>query len=95
VKYVITLKMKILAFTISPSFSGSTGFDCPLTQAQIEVSIISDNLLITLLIVMPIAFPGIADWWRIMRIDISFYVFSVDICNGPFFPFLWIVFVSQ
>jgi LEA14-like dessication related protein len=36
VKYVITLKMKILAFTISPSFSGSTGFDCPLTQAQLE-----------------------------------------------------------
>lgn len=38
VKYEITLQIKMIAFSISPSFSGSTGFDCPLTQAQIEVS---------------------------------------------------------
>lgn len=37
VKYSITLSIRILTFSISPSFNGQAGFDCPLTQAQVEV----------------------------------------------------------
>jgi len=36
VNYAITLQIKILTFSISPSFNGQAGFDCPLTKAQVE-----------------------------------------------------------
>ncbi|KAG8835795.1 hypothetical protein FS842_006266 [Serendipita sp. 407] len=36
VKYTITLQIKVLAFSISPSFNGQTSFDCPLTEAQLQ-----------------------------------------------------------
>ncbi|KIM29068.1 hypothetical protein M408DRAFT_68408 [Serendipita vermifera MAFF 305830] len=36
VKYVITLQIKILAFSITPSFSGQAGFDCPLSRSDIQ-----------------------------------------------------------
>jgi len=35
VKYTITLSIRLIAWTISPSFTGTTGFDCPLTKDQI------------------------------------------------------------
>jgi len=44
VKYTITLKINILAITVSPSFSGQAGFDCPLSQAQIQPFLGSVNL---------------------------------------------------
>ncbi|PVG02779.1 hypothetical protein CPB86DRAFT_862212 [Serendipita vermifera] len=43
VKYTITLQIKIVTFSISPSFTGSTGFDCPLTQDQVEPFLRSIN----------------------------------------------------
>jgi len=35
VKYTITLSIRIVAWTITPSFTGTTGFACPLTKDQI------------------------------------------------------------
>ena len=72
VKYDITLEMRILVFSISPSFSGSAGFDCPLTQAQLEVSVDNDVFVIILFILILLAVPGKSHGRRIIRMDMSF-----------------------
>lgn len=36
VNYDLTLRMKIVLFTISPTFSSSTSFACPLSQSDIQ-----------------------------------------------------------
>jgi hypothetical protein len=81
VKYEIILEMRILVFSISPSFTGSAGFDCPLTQAQIEVSVDNDVFIIILLIIILLAVPGKPHGWWIIRI-ISFlynsWTFEMD-----------------
>lgn len=36
IQYDLTLSLRILAITISPSFSGTASFDCPVTQSDLD-----------------------------------------------------------
>ncbi|KAG9122827.1 hypothetical protein FRC07_000624 [Ceratobasidium sp. 392] len=46
VKYQLTLKLKVLGLTISPSFSGSASFSCPLQASDISGLGIDPNALL-------------------------------------------------
>jgi hypothetical protein len=79
VKYDITLQIRILTFSISPSFSGQAGFDCPLTKDQVAVSAVFLQKLPSVLIPIYLAVPRRdVDWRWIVDYIPWLYVFIDD-----------------
>jgi hypothetical protein len=90
VKYTITLKINILAITVSPSFSGQAGFDCPLSREQIQVSVKPFCYSPCLTISRPAIPWKSQSWW--LEYDQRYlrpFVLTLDICYGQSFNIIF------